>query len=852
MGDLRDWSSEPNGSVTEDRHIPSSPSISSLQSSSPNPNPTAIGAGRWGKAEQTTQEIISRVQPTVVSEERRKEVIDYVQRLIRGCLGCEVFPFGSVPLKTYLPDGDIDLTAFGGIPVEDALASDVCSVLEAEDRNRTAKFVVKDVQLIRAEVKLVKCLVQNIVVDISFNQLGGLCTLCFLEKVDRLIGKDHLFKRSIILIKAWCYYESRILGAHHGLISTYALETLVLYIFHLFYSSLNGPLAVLYKFLDYFSKFDWENFCISLNGPVRISSLPEIVAETPENGGGQLLLSNEFFRDCMEKFSVPSRGSETSSRIFPQKHLNIVDPLKENNNLGRSVSKGNFYRIRSAFTYGARKLGHILSQPEENLADELHKFFTNTLDRHGSGQRPDVQDHVLVYGHDGFSPAFPFSGTETYEEEMTVSEFADLAGISGQRRMDPEESLCNGLNKIEVSGTVMEQKRNLNKLERGSIRVFPLPEADSYANGGTAVSGYRLSGDAKDLATLRIQSPRISEETSKLSPSSSEDGISPLGKPHLAPYLHFSRTQNGKMRNGGPDLKQEEKLDLNVNKLSSGMDTRLTVHCDRDENQFVSNHEADGPSNSRPLEEFRSGYWEAVNSLPDLSGDHDSQLNSLQYGRWCYEYGSSAHVSPRMAPQFQSQDTWDAMRWSPRMRQNVFPHMNANGVVSGPQIYLMNPPITTGATFGMEEIPKPRGTGTYFPNTNHYRERSSSGRGRNQGPARSPRNNGHAMEINHELSQTQLPFHQIVSSDFPQLVSPSGKAFPNANGSFIPSERAVESYGLGVPLLENNRHLNPSSLLAQNSTGTPRPRPVLVTDQDRMAARSYHLKDEEDFPPLST
>lgn len=33
------------------------------------------------------------------------------------------------------------------------------------------------------QVKLVKCLVQNIVVDISFNQLGGLCTLCFLERV---------------------------------------------------------------------------------------------------------------------------------------------------------------------------------------------------------------------------------------------------------------------------------------------------------------------------------------------------------------------------------------------------------------------------------------------------------------------------------------------------------------------------------------------------------------------------------------------------------------------------------------------------------------------------------------------
>lgn len=59
-----------------------------------------------------------------------------------------------------------------------------------------------------------------------------------------MINKNHLFKRSIILIKAWCYYESRILGAHHGLISTYALETLVLYIFHVFNNSFAGPLEV--------------------------------------------------------------------------------------------------------------------------------------------------------------------------------------------------------------------------------------------------------------------------------------------------------------------------------------------------------------------------------------------------------------------------------------------------------------------------------------------------------------------------------------------------------------------------------------------------------------------------------
>uniref|UniRef100_A0A5B7AM32 Uncharacterized protein n=1 Tax=Davidia involucrata TaxID=16924 RepID=A0A5B7AM32_DAVIN len=336
MGDLQVCCQEPNGVLTEDRLFPSfSPPLPPS-----NPDPSSIGEDSWVTAEQTTQEVVCCIQPNLASEDKRTDVIEYMQRLIRCCLGCEVFPYGSVPLKTYLPDGDIDLTALGSPNVEDALARDVLAVLQGEEQNENAEYEVKDTQFIDAEVKLVKCLVQNIVIDISFNQLGGLCTLCFLEQVDRLVGKNHLFKRSIILIKAWCYYESRILGAHHGLISTYALETLVLYIFHLFHSSLNDPLAVLYRFLDYFSKFDWENYCISLNGPVCKSSLPDIVVEMPNNWKDDLMLSEEFLRNCMDMFSVPSRGIETKLRAFPQKHLNIIDPLKENNNLGRSVHRG--------------------------------------------------------------------------------------------------------------------------------------------------------------------------------------------------------------------------------------------------------------------------------------------------------------------------------------------------------------------------------------------------------------------------------------------------------------------------------------------------------------------------------
>ncbi|KAF3434541.1 hypothetical protein FNV43_RR21626 [Rhamnella rubrinervis] len=103
----------------------------------------------------------------------------------------KVFSFGSAPLKTYLLDGDIDLTTLSHQNGDEDLA-----------RN----------------VKIVKCTVKNIAVDISFIQLVGLCTLCFLEQV-------------------------------------------------------------LYRFLEYYSMFDWDRYCVSINGLVAISSLTEVKCE---------------------------------------------------------------------------------------------------------------------------------------------------------------------------------------------------------------------------------------------------------------------------------------------------------------------------------------------------------------------------------------------------------------------------------------------------------------------------------------------------------------------------------------------------------------------------------------------
>lgn len=137
------------------------------------------------------------------------------------------------------------------------------------------------------------------------------------------------------------------------------------------------------------------------------------------------------------------------------------------------LSAGNFYRIRSAFTYGARKLEQILLQPEDNIVGEICKFFSNTLDRHGSGQRPDVQDPVPMSSHNGFVPACSFSETVLGQLEKANSDLkpANSVGINGSCELDLDGLSQNGGNNCEVSGIEIKIGRPVNGHETGSMKV---------------------------------------------------------------------------------------------------------------------------------------------------------------------------------------------------------------------------------------------------------------------------------------------------------------------------------------------------------------------------------------------
>jgi hypothetical protein len=107
----------------------------------------------------------------------------------------QVFAFGSVPLKTYLPDGDIDITVLSNTWLNSSLIDDVRYVLNSEMDNPDAEFEVKDLHFIDADVSIpasayyvllifISKVVEThflFVLDGNFRHFSDTTLLCFLS-----------------------------------------------------------------------------------------------------------------------------------------------------------------------------------------------------------------------------------------------------------------------------------------------------------------------------------------------------------------------------------------------------------------------------------------------------------------------------------------------------------------------------------------------------------------------------------------------------------------------------------------------------------------------------------------------
>eukprot|EP00586_Coscinodiscus_wailesii_P022277 CAMPEP_0172505488 /NCGR_PEP_ID=MMETSP1066-20121228/186852_1 /TAXON_ID=671091 /ORGANISM="Coscinodiscus wailesii, Strain CCMP2513" /LENGTH=1192 /DNA_ID=CAMNT_0013282109 /DNA_START=388 /DNA_END=3966 /DNA_ORIENTATION=+ len=408
--------------------------------------------------DKRAEEILHLITPNQEASSHRDSVIKYLSHQIKNALDAKCFPIGAYALKTFLPDDRMEVSATISLERESIffvkmheLLSDAKSVATLEEGVIRGKDISNVGVDNYDESNNLKCKIGGVGLGISVNNLACLCEAAFLEHFDLLLGRQHLFKRSLLLLKAWWIYESSLERGEQqqrseaqSLLSEYALAVMLAAVVNRCHRHLHWPMQVLAAFLSTYNNFDWKAQAVSIENIIPIEFLS--VQGTPKQfhhslDYGDCLLPIEVLDQYRRNYASKSvsrssvvehqdylkmPAASAANKPFPPSvsskygqtknyrvgYMNIINPLNTRQNLLAAViTERNLERISQAINNGARGLRplfhalHTLEESKEtevassqyrNMLNALERFFTNTLQRYSGGRRPDIGGHKSV------------------------------------------------------------------------------------------------------------------------------------------------------------------------------------------------------------------------------------------------------------------------------------------------------------------------------------------------------------------------------------------------------------------------------------------------------------------------
>lgn len=166
-------------------------------------------------SENEIDQMIAKLLPCRESNSLRRDVCQFLTKVIHKFdYECKLIICGSTGACTYLPDGDLDVVLVSSQPLEaqremqilKKLLAAICDEMYSLEASfvpgeGSHPFAFRNVEFVNARTRLLNCTINNLSVDITMNQIGALASVLLLDEVDRLIGQEHLFKRSVLLVK---------------------------------------------------------------------------------------------------------------------------------------------------------------------------------------------------------------------------------------------------------------------------------------------------------------------------------------------------------------------------------------------------------------------------------------------------------------------------------------------------------------------------------------------------------------------------------------------------------------------------------------------------------------------------
>lgn len=342
------------------------------------------------------------------------------------------------------------------------------------------------------------------------------------------------------------------------MLSSYAVSIMVLVVM-LHASDLEHvtPFDILGNFLNYFSKYPWEMYAISINGNVDIESLRVGSLSTMSSDKRNIFLekATEIIISLKKKYEkMYSKIKISSAANFSIRSCNIVDPLNVVNNLGYNISRQGLQTILNALAGGSQHFSILktfiypkddfkkeyspFSSGEMHTSLEISKFIVNffpvsrSLYLSTDVIRADLRFHPLQVGtiytngmnsDNEQTPADPLIGdisgfdiipcVFSYENPLSLCEQVNVN--DSNLAEENNNFFCNSNESVDLN---LEQIRSSLSLECPSSAF----EMTSTGNSGNLKGSLQILGKSDSVESISCE---IDVSSSCCDPNGSTHGV---------------------------------------------------------------------------------------------------------------------------------------------------------------------------------------------------------------------------------------------------------------------------------------------------------------------------------------
>ncbi len=315
-------------------------------------------------------DLLRVISPSPIALEYCSSVLHFISGLVKQALGARSFAIGGFALNTYLPDEDISLCTFlcrgkeptWCIKVNELLCKEssnrVCARESGSGNSREGKRDVSSpsigcvkgggggescasskktchhmhqlsyVNFINSyPYQRISCAVDNkVAVKVTANCLDDIVLYVFYEEVNQLLGKDHLFKQSILLIKAWWLYESRTYTGFKMMnhVNEETLLALVFAVVNVHHKRLHTPLQVFAMFFHVYGTLPWEDVVVGPAGPVPRHTYGPCTASTYPPFALVSYDKITLYIDRLKGIECSKQGMQRKQRLAPDPSGGVI------------------------------------------------------------------------------------------------------------------------------------------------------------------------------------------------------------------------------------------------------------------------------------------------------------------------------------------------------------------------------------------------------------------------------------------------------------------------------------------------------------------------------------------------